>query len=75
MIVVGMFTSVVEGVEPPPESMRRVCVWFGQHLIIDHLDDPMSAAGFELAMRQRFASLCVTNEPASAAETCDVVEP
>jgi len=73
VIVDGMFTSVGEAVEPLPESMRRVCVWFGQHLIIDHLDNAISAAGFELAMRQRFASLRVTNEPASEAEVRDVV--
>ncbi|MFB6722878.1 hypothetical protein ACFCV3_22055 [Kribbella sp. NPDC056345] len=63
-----MSTRLGDVLEPQPESMRRICVWFGQHLIIDHLDDPMSAAGFELAMRQRFSSLRVTNEPAVAVD-------
>jgi hypothetical protein len=42
---------------------RRVCVWFGEHKIVEHVAEPTFAAGFEQAMRRRFASLRVTNEP------------
>jgi hypothetical protein len=42
---------------------RRVCVWFGEHKIIEHVAEPAYAARFEQAMRRRFASLRVTNEP------------
>jgi hypothetical protein len=42
---------------------RRVCVWFGTHKIVEHVSTPDYAARFEAAMRRRFASLRVTNEP------------
>jgi hypothetical protein len=38
-------------------------VWFGEHLIVEHISEPAFAARFEGAMRHRFASLRVTNEP------------
>jgi hypothetical protein len=44
-------------------SCRRVCVWFGDHQIVEHIADAPYAAQFEHAMRRRFASLRVTNEP------------
>ncbi|MGY4767541.1 hypothetical protein ACXC9Q_11555 [Kribbella sp. CWNU-51] len=47
------------------QPLRRVCVWFGEHLVIDHVSDPDYAARFEDAMRRRFASLRVTNEEAT----------
>jgi hypothetical protein len=42
---------------------RRVCVWFGKHKIVEHVSTPDYAERFAAAMRQRFASLRVTNEP------------
>ena len=44
-------------------SHRRVCVWFGEHKIINHVTEPVYAARFAAAMRRRFASLRITNEP------------
>lgn len=51
----------------PLATDRRVCVWFGEHLILDYVADLESAAAYETAMRQRFSSLRVTNEPAKPA--------
>ncbi|WP_427896293.1 hypothetical protein ACQHIV_20400 [Kribbella sp. GL6] len=45
----------------PPD--RRVRVWFGTHVTADHISDPPSAAAYESAMRRRFVSLRVTNDP------------
>ncbi|MDX6247232.1 MAG: hypothetical protein QOF10_592 [Kribbellaceae bacterium] len=42
---------------------RRVCVWFGEHKIVEHVSESANATRFEAAMRRRFASLRVTNEP------------
>ena len=42
---------------------RCVRVWFGEHTIVEHVADADYAARFEAAMRRRFASLRVTNEP------------
>jgi hypothetical protein len=42
---------------------RRVCVWFGEHKIVEHLSESGDAGQFEAAMRRRFASLRVTSEP------------
>jgi hypothetical protein len=42
---------------------RRVRVWFGAHPIADHTAVADQAAQYEEAMRRRFASLRVTNEP------------
>ncbi|MGZ0150154.1 hypothetical protein ACXJJ3_24045 [Kribbella sp. WER1] len=49
---------------PPTErpQMRRVCVWFGKHKIVDHVADLATAARFEEAMGRRFGSLRVTSE-------------
>jgi hypothetical protein len=55
-------TAVVEH-EPPS---RRVCVWFGEDKIVEHVSEPAFADRFEAAMRERFASLRVTNEPVAA---------
>jgi len=52
--------------QPVLPTDRRVCVWFGEHLIADFISDPESAASYEAAMRRRFLSLRVTNEQASA---------
>ncbi|TCO47860.1 hypothetical protein EV646_105418 [Kribbella antiqua] len=48
------------------QPLRRVCVWLGEHLIIDHLSDPAKATWFEYAIQRRHAGLRVTNEPAEA---------
>ena len=49
-------------------SLRRVCVWFGTHKVVEHIDEPAYAVRFEGAMRRRFASLRVTNEPAEISD-------
>jgi hypothetical protein len=46
----------------PLPTDRRVCVWFGEHLIADYIGDAAAAAQFEAGMRRRFSSLRVTNE-------------
>lgn len=51
--------------QPVLPTDRRVSVWFGDHLIADYIGDPESAALYEAAMRRRFLSLRVTNQPAS----------
>jgi hypothetical protein len=45
------------------EPRRRVRVWFGSHVIADHIAEATTAARYEQAMRRRFACLQVTNEP------------
>lgn len=50
----------------PPE--RRVCVWFGEHLIVDYTAEPETAIRYQAAMTRRFASLRVTIEPAAVAD-------
>ncbi|MFI6829426.1 hypothetical protein ACIBG5_20210 [Kribbella sp. NPDC050241] len=47
------------------QSPCRVCVWFGEHLVIDHISEPAFVDRFEDAMRRRFASLHVTSEEAT----------
>ena len=59
-----------ESLEIAAES-RRVRVWFGAHPIADHTATADQAAQYEEAMRRRFASLRVTNEPVLAAATPD----
>jgi hypothetical protein len=49
-------------------SLQRVCVWFGEHKIVEHVAETMHAARFEDAMRRRFASLRVTNEPVAVSD-------
>jgi hypothetical protein len=52
-----------------PESGNRcVSVWFGDHKIVEHIAEPTHAAHFEAAMRRRFASLQVTNEPVTVSD-------
>lgn len=51
--------------QSPRSSDRRVCVWFGTHLIADFIGDPDAAVAHESAMRGRFLSLRITNEPAT----------
>jgi hypothetical protein len=58
----------------PLPTDRRVCVWFAEHLIADYTADPAAAAAYEAAMRRRFLSLRVTNEPVSAVVTRDAAE-
>ncbi|TDW98240.1 hypothetical protein EV647_2945 [Kribbella sp. VKM Ac-2566] len=43
---------------------RRVCVWFGTHLVADYVGDPDDAVAYESGMRGRFISLRISNEPA-----------
>jgi hypothetical protein len=45
------------------QQRRRVRVWFGSYAIVDQIAEPALAERFEHAMRKRFASLKVTNEP------------
>jgi hypothetical protein len=52
-----------------PAEQRRVRVWFGTHPIADHTTALDQAAQYEEAMRRRFASLRVTNEPVLTATT------
>ncbi len=49
----------------PPN--HRVRVWFGEHAIGTFVGPPADAATYEAKMQQRFVSLRITNEPASAA--------
>jgi hypothetical protein len=58
-------------VETPLPTDRRVCVWFGGHKIVEHVAQPDYAARFEAAMRRRFASLRVTNEPLATVRDVD----
>jgi hypothetical protein len=62
-----MTMSVVDHETPN----RRVCVWFGEHKIVEHVSEPPYAERFEAAMRRRFASLRVTNEPIAAGRDVD----
>jgi hypothetical protein len=50
------------------DDQRHVRVWFGTHVIEDHVAQPDPAASYEAAMRKRFAGLLVTNEPVAAAQ-------
>jgi len=54
-------------VDPRPAD-RCVCVWFGRHKIVEHVAEPMTATRFEAAMRRRFGSLRVTNEPVTVSD-------
>ena len=54
--------------ETPSRTDRRVCVWFGKHKIVEHVSTPDKAERFAAAMRQRFASLRVTNEPVAVSD-------
>lgn len=47
---------------------RSVCVWFGQHKIVEHISEPDRAEEFETAMRCRFKLLRVTNEPVAVSD-------
>lgn len=47
----------------PAPTDRRMCVWFGVHKIVEHVSETDRAEEFETAMRCRFKSLRVTNEP------------
>jgi len=59
---------------PPVPSDRHVRVWFGEHLIADYVSDPRSAAAYEAAMRRRFRSLRVTNDPAGLEASPDTAD-
>jgi hypothetical protein len=59
---------------PPLPTDRHVRVWFGEHLIADYISDPTSAADYEAAMRRRFLSLRVTNDPASPEASPDTAD-
>ncbi|GAA2839629.1 hypothetical protein [Kribbella solani] len=45
------------------QPLRRVCVWLGEHKIIDHVSELSKAEWFEHAIQRRYPSLRVTNEP------------
>ncbi|GAA1580342.1 hypothetical protein GCM10009789_37720 [Kribbella sancticallisti] len=50
------------------EPLHRVCAWLGEHLIIDYVGAPASAARFEEVVRRSFTTLHVTNEPVRSAD-------
>ncbi len=52
-------------------QINEVRISFGQHLIFEHLDDPMSTTDFEPAMHQYFASLRTSSRSATAAVSPD----
>lgn len=47
----------------PGEPRRRVRVWFGEHVIADHVAEAATAERYEQAMQRRFAGLRTTNDP------------
>ncbi|GAA1711567.1 hypothetical protein GCM10009745_69580 [Kribbella yunnanensis] len=55
-----------------PPTERRVRVWFGEHLIAEHVGNAVDAADYEAGMRRRFASLRVTNELIAAVPNVDL---
>lgn len=46
-------------------SKRLVRMWFGRQIVVSFQGGPADAAGYERAMRRRFAAGRVTNEPVS----------
>lgn len=46
------------------EESRRIRVWFGDHVIADYRAAPELAERYVAAMKDRFAGLRITNEPA-----------
>jgi hypothetical protein len=57
--------------EAEQQSLTRVRVWFGPHVIADYQASPHMAARYEQAMRRRFAGLRVTCDEALAAADPD----
>lgn len=55
----------------PHPSDRRVCVWFGTHLIAEFVGDPDAAVAYESGMRGRFINLRISNEPAMPQAVAD----
>ncbi|WP_350278075.1 hypothetical protein [Kribbella sp. HUAS MG21] len=53
---------------------RRVRVWFGRWLVAEYVADAAAAGEYEAAMRRRFASLRVTNEPVLEPERSEAWE-
>lgn len=43
---------------------RRVCFWFGEHVIAEYTAEPATAMRYQAAMTRRFAALRMTIEPA-----------
>ncbi|MGC4939285.1 hypothetical protein [Kribbella sp. DT2] len=56
-----------EAAEETRHGRRRVCVWYGEHIIAQYIAETPLAERYEQAMRRRFASLRVTNDLLSAA--------
>ncbi|GAA1696397.1 hypothetical protein GCM10009745_48060 [Kribbella yunnanensis] len=48
----------------PQPADRCVKVWFGEHVIAEYTAEPEAAMRYQAAMTRRFASLCITIEPA-----------
>lgn len=44
------------------ENLRRIRVWFGEHVVADYTGEASVAARYGDAMARRFAGLRVTNE-------------
>lgn len=57
----------------PSSNDRRVCVWFGEHVIADYVAEPVKAIQYQAAMTRRFYGLRVTTEPATSAVGEDAV--
>jgi hypothetical protein len=47
---------------------RRVCVWFGEQKIVEHISESGDAGRFEAAVPRRFVSLRVTSEPVAVSD-------
>ncbi|MFI5729261.1 hypothetical protein ACIA49_04010 [Kribbella sp. NPDC051587] len=54
--------------------INEVRIWFGQHLVVDHLDDPMSTTEFEQLMHEHFASLHMARRLAHTAVSSDAAD-
>lgn len=46
-----------------PASRRRVRVWFGEHVIAEHVNEAAQADRYAEAMDRRFPGLRITNDP------------
>jgi hypothetical protein len=58
----------------PKEGRVRVRVWFGEHVIADHVAEPVPAQRYVAAMTRRFSGLRVTREHLSPTATMDLPE-
>jgi len=66
---------VTTGLLEPPEPRRRIRVWLGEHVIVDHVAEAATADRFEQAMRHSYARLRITNDPLPTSPDTSVVPP